>query len=119
MNTALAHGMRNLTAAEILMVSGGESDGGWGGGDGGWGGSDYGSTMDGFNDVFSGPAVDYSLSVSADCLRDIAYGAVTGFMGGYKLGESYASAIAGGLIGGLAGMGTGCFGGGESGGGSN
>jgi len=39
MNTALAHGMRELSAAEILMVSGGESDGG-GGGD--YGGSDYG-----------------------------------------------------------------------------
>ena len=126
MNTALAHGMRELSAAEILMVSGGMDEpggggGGYGGGgqdfggggwDGGWGANDSGSTMDGFNSVFIGPDVNYSWSVSKQCITEVIYGTASGVVpGGLHsfLSKDWRGLVAGALIGGLFGIGTGCF----------
>ncbi len=119
MNIALVHGIRDLTSAEILTVSGGmeesgaESDyggGDYGGGNGGWSANDYGySTMDGFNQAFNQPPGDYSYSLSMECVRNTAYGIAGGYVGVYSITENGLASIAMGIIGGLGAIGTSCF----------
>lgn len=127
MNTALAQDMRELSAAEILMVSGGmeesgaESDYGGGNSDSS-GGNISGSSMDGFNEFYTQPPGDYSYSLSMECVRNTAYAIAGGYVGAYSITENNLKAVAMGIIGGLGAIGTSCsndydkFGGGGEGG---